>query len=49
VNVRSQAAMDVLQHEFPGLSLHAIPGDALAQWLKLSHYPVWIDHGEAGP
>ncbi len=42
VNVASQEAMQNLKNNFPQLLFVPMPGDALATWLKLTHYPVLI-------
>jgi integrating conjugative element protein (TIGR03765 family) len=42
VNVQNQEGMQALQEQFPKLSLFPIPGNAVATWLKLKHYPVLI-------
>ena len=42
VNVASQADMKTLRQQFHQLSLMPMPGDTLAQWLHLKHYPALI-------
>ena len=45
VNAESCSAILTLQLAFPKLSFYPLPGDALAEWLKLKHYPALIsDH-----
>ncbi|MBX9706093.1 MAG: integrating conjugative element protein [Gammaproteobacteria bacterium] len=44
VNVESANTMNALQQKFPQLPMMAIPGDGLAQWLHLKHYPVLISN-----
>ncbi|MBY0378202.1 MAG: integrating conjugative element protein [Gammaproteobacteria bacterium] len=44
VNVKSADAMKTFQSQFPTLPMLAIPGDAVAQWLGLSHYPALISN-----
>jgi|GEM_PF-2364109 integrating conjugative element protein (TIGR03765 family) len=42
VNVQNQKDMQALQQQFPTLSLFPIPGNAVATWLKIKHYPILI-------
>lgn len=44
MNIESANAMKTLQEKFPQLPMLAIPGDAVAQWLGLSHYPALISN-----
>ena len=49
VNVASTQAMQALHKNFPDLPLLALPGDALARWLHLSHYPTLIINQKEPP
>jgi len=49
VNVASAQAMQALHEAFPGLPLLALPGDALARWLHLTHYPIIIINQKETP
>ncbi len=45
VNVETQQAMLNLQKQFAPLQMMAMPGNALAKWLNVKHYPVLLsDH-----
>ncbi len=44
VNVQNAGEMEALRQEVPDLPLHPLPGDALATWLKLEHYPALISN-----
>lgn len=45
VNVESAESLQQLQTQFPKLELMPMPGNAVAAWLKLSHYPVLVSCG----
>ena len=45
VNIENENDMENLRQLAPNLSFYPMPGDALAEWLHLQHYPVLIsDH-----
>ncbi len=45
VNIQSAVDLKKLQTQFPKLELIPMPGNALAAWLKLFHYPVLVSSG----
>ncbi len=44
VNVENENDMESLRQLAPNLSFYPMPGDALAEWLHLQHYPVLISN-----
>lgn len=46
VNVTDQAGFDRLRSLAPGLELQPVPGDDIAQRLRISHYPVLVTANE---
>lgn len=44
VNVSNAEEMENLRQSVPDLSLYPIPGDAIANWLNLQHYPALISN-----